>query len=203
VRAHRGRPLVPAAVLVLAIVFLTACQSAAQSSPAADPSRPPPALAVDPSDGSLLKAAAGVSRSLDQGRTWSALPIPAELRPSAIRQVATTAAAPGTLFAAGPGAGVLRSDDDGRTWSTAAGDLPSHDVSVLAVHSFRPGTLYALLAGGGLFRTEDGGDRWQKMDDGPPTRVLGLAHSTLPGSMNTGWLYAATDDGPYLSMDCF
>jgi photosystem II stability/assembly factor-like uncharacterized protein len=200
---QRQFPLADAAVLAIAILLLAGCQSTTQPAPALDPSRPPQALAVDPSDGSLLKAASGVFRSPDQGRTWSAVVMPAELQPNDIQQVATTSAAPGTLFAAGPGAGVIRSDDDGRTWSTASGNLPSKDVSALAVHSFHPGTLYALITGGGIFRTEDGGDQWQKMDDGPRAKVLGLAHSTLPGSMNTGWLYAATEDGPYLSMDCF
>jgi len=194
---------VGATTLAIVIFVLAGCQSAGQSAAALDPSRPPQALAVDPADGSLLKAAGGVFRSTDQGRTWSALAIPADLQPTVIQQVATTSAAPGTLFAAGPGAGVVRSDDDGRTWSSASGNLPTKDVSVLAVHSFHPGTLYALLSGTGIFRTEDGGDQWQKMDDGPRAKVLGLAHSTLPGSMNTGWLYAATEDGPYLSMDCF
>ncbi len=183
--------------------FLGACRSITQVPPPADPSRAPQSLAVDPSDGSLLKAAGGVFRSTDQGVSWSALPIAADLSPGAVKQVATTAAAAGTLFAAGPGAGVIRSDDDGRTWTTAVGNLPSKDVSAFAVHSFHPGTLYVLIAGSGIYRTDDGGDQWQKMDDGPRAKVLGLAHSTLPGSMNTGWLYAATDDGPYLSMDCF
>jgi hypothetical protein len=41
------------------------------------------------------------------------------------------------------------------------------------------------------------------MDNGPPVPFVALAHSTLKGSMNTGWLYAATFRGPYLSMDCF
>ena len=200
---RRRFPLVSAATLAIVVLLLGGCQSAGQSAAALDPSRPPQALAVDPSDGSLLKAAAGVFRSTDQGRTWSALAMPADLQPTVIQQVATTSAAVGTLFAAGPGAGVIRSDDDGRTWSSASGDLPSKDVAVLAVHSFHPGTLYALIPGSGIFRTEDGGDQWQKMDDGPRAKVLGLAHSTLPGSMNTGWLYAATEDGPYLSMDCF
>ena len=196
-------PVAAIATLAIVVLLLGGCQSPGQPAAAPDPSRPPKTLAVDLSDGSLLKAAGGVFRSTDQGRTWSALTMPPDLQPSAIQQVATTSAALGTLFAAGPGAGVVRSDDDGRTWSSASGNLPSKDVSVLAVHSFHPGTLYALIPGTGIFRTEDGGDQWQKMDDGPRAKVLGLAHSTLPGSMNTGWLYAATEDGPYLSMDCF
>lgn len=97
----------------------------------------------------------------------------------------------------------MRSDDRGETWRAIGAGLPSPDVAAIAVHSFRPDTLYAWLPRRGVFRTEDGGGRWQKMDDGPPAAVAGLAHSTLPGSMNTGWLYAATGEGPYLSMDCF
>jgi len=201
--AHHSIRLARVVVFVGALLFLAGCQSATQSSAGADLSGPPQALAVDPSDGSLLKAASGVFRSMDQGRTWSALSIPADLQPADIQQVATTAAAPGTVFAAGVGTGVIRSDDDGRTWSGASGDLPSKDVSALAVHSFHPGTLYVEITAGGIYRTENGGDQWQRMDDGPRAKLIGLAHSTLPGSMNTGWLYAATEDGPYLSMDCF
>ena len=54
-----------------------------------------------------------------------------------------------------------------------------------------------------MFRTEDSGGSWMLMDEGPPSKVTALAHSTYEGSMNTGWLYAGTPDGPYLSMDCF
>jgi photosystem II stability/assembly factor-like uncharacterized protein len=170
---------------------------------AAAQSVPVLSLAVDASDGSLLKVGGGLFRSADRGATWHRLPIPAALRAGTIRQVATTGAAPASIWAAGPGAGVLRSDDGGRTWRSAGAGLPSQDVTAVAVHSFRPDTLYASITRRGVFRTEDGGGRWQKMDDGPPAPVVELAHSTLEGSMNTGWLYAATPGGPYLSMDCF
>ncbi len=160
-------------------------------------------LAVDASDGSLLKVDGGVFRSTDRGASWDPLPIPASLYPDRIRQVATTGVAPAILYAAGPGAGMVRSDDGGRTWRAVGAGLPSQDIAAFAVHSFRPDTLYAWIPRQGVFRTEDGGGRWQKMDDGPPAPVVALAHSTLQGSMNTGWLYAATSEGPYLSMDCF
>jgi hypothetical protein len=73
------------------------------------------------------------------------------------------------------------------------------------MHSFRYATLYVWLKDIGIFRTEDSGTHWARMpDQGPPdTAVRGLAHSNLPGSMNTGWLYAATPSGAFLSMDCF
>lgn len=168
---------------------------------AAPDSRAGVQIAVDAGDGSLLKAEGGLFRSTDRGRTWHPLPLPAALKPDAIRQVATSTAAPSSLYAAGSGAGVARSDDRGKSWRAISAGLPSQEVAAFAVHSFRPDTLYAWIKGQGLFRTEDGGGRWEKMDDGPPVRVFALAHSTLEGSMNTGWLYAATPGGPYLSMD--
>lgn len=177
-------------------------QQALQKTTAAQ-SGPVLSLAVDATDGSLLKVSGGFFRSTDRGASWHPLPIPATLHPDRIRQVATTGAAPTSLYAAGPGTGVVRSDDDGRTWRSISAGLPNQEVAAVAVHSFRPDTLYAWIPRRGVFRTEDGGARWQRMDDGPPAPIVALAHSPLEGSMNTGWLYAATTQGPYLSMDCF
>lgn len=175
---------------------------------AAAPAAATTSLAVDATDGSLLKAAGGLFRSTDQGESWQPLSLPDDITPDQIREVATTIEAPDRLYAAGPGAGVLRSDDSGETWRSVSEGLPSQEVAAFAVHTYRPDTLYAWIAGQGVFRTEDGGQKWVLMDDGPggdgpPPPVATLAHSTYEGSMNTGWLYAATPDGPYLSMDCF
>jgi photosystem II stability/assembly factor-like uncharacterized protein len=191
---------------LLISMFAAGCQSAQPAAPggsAAGQTGPALSLAVDATDGSLLKVAGGLFRSTDRGQTWQPLPIPASLKPDTLRTVATAIAAPSSVYAGGPGAGVVRSDDRGQTWQTVSAGLPSQDVSAFTVHSFRPDTLYAWIDGQGVFRTEDGGARWQKMDAGPEGAVVALAHSTLEGSMNTGWLYAATPAGPYLSMDCF
>lgn len=169
----------------------------------AGPQGGPSSLAIDPTDGSLLKADGGLARSTDQGRSWRRLTIPANLRPEALRQVTTTAAAPSRVYAAGPGTGVIRSDDRGNTWRAIGTGLPVQQASALAAHSFRPDTLYVWTKGDGVFRTQDGGTSWLRMDQGPPAPVASLAHSTLEGSMNTGWLYAATPAGPFISMDCF
>lgn len=169
---------------------------------------PTTSLAVDAADGSLLKAAGGVLRSTDRGESWQPLSLPVEINPDQVRHVATIAAAPDRLYAAGPGAGIVQSDDRGQTWRSVSDELPSQEIAAFAVHSYLPDTLYAWIAGQGVFRTEDDGKQWALMDDGPPgdgppVPVATLAHSTYEGSMNTGWLYAATPDGPYLSMDCF
>ncbi len=191
---------------LLIAVFAVSCQSAQPQTPggnSASQAGPVMSLAVDAMDGSLLKAADGLFRSSDRGQTWQPLRIPADLHPDSIQHVATSVAAPSSLYAAGPGVGIVRSDDSGKTWRIVSTGLPTQEVTAFTVHSFRPDTLYAWIAGQGIFRTEDGGGRWQKMDAGPVGAVVALAHSTLDGSMNTGWLYAATPNGPYLSMDCF
>lgn len=191
---------------ILLALLLTSCQPGPPSGPAsggAAPARIPPGLAVDPLDGSLLKASGGVYRSTDQGQSWKALPVPSTLQPDRLYLVATSAAAPSSIYAAGLGAGVVRSDDRGQDWRWIGAGLPSQEVAAFAVHSFRPDTIYAWIKGQGVFRTEDGGARWQKMDGGPPAEIVALVHSPLEGSMNTGWLYAATPEGPYVSMDCF
>lgn len=112
---------------------------------------------------------------------------------------------PQIVYASAPGLGVLRSDDEGTTWQAVNTNLPSLDVTALALHSFKREILYAWLRDEGIYRTEDGGATWVQLpDQGPSDKaVQGLVHSTLPGSMNTGWLYAATPTGAYLSMDCF
>lgn len=195
------RLTLPALLLALVVGAGQPVPSAALDSRPGAQAEPASSLAVDPTDGSLLKAGGGLFRSADQGRSWNPLSLLAALHAEKIHQVATSAAAPSRLYAAGPGAGVVRSDDRGKNWRAISAGLPSQEVGAFAVHAFRPDTVYAWIKGQGLFRTEDGGGRWEKMDDGPPVQVFALAHSTLEGSMNTGWLYAATPGGPYLSMD--
>lgn len=189
-------------VIVLGLV-LAGCGSSDPGAAATHPMGPVTGLAVDAADGSVLEVGGGLWRSTDQGHDWQAVTVPSTLRPTMLRQVATTAAAPQRLYAAGPGAGIVQSNDGGRSWQQISKSLPSQQVATFAVHSYRPDTVYAWIAGQGVFRTENDGQRWEKMDGGPSAPVAMLAHSTLAGSMNTGWLYAATPQGPYLSMDCF
>jgi photosystem II stability/assembly factor-like uncharacterized protein len=195
-------------VVFAGVLLAVALLQSAIAPPGASAKEPSPAgsavsLAVDAADGSLLKIDQGLIRSSDDGQSWTPVALPEDVDPTTLRWVATTAEAPDSLYAAGPGAGVMRSDDRGTTWRTLSDDLPSQEVAAFALHTFRPDTLYAWIAGQGVFRTEDSGGSWTLMDEGPPTTVTALAHSTYEGSMNTGWLYAATPDGPYLSMDCF
>ena len=133
---------------------------------------------------------------------WEAIPTSAR---SGLSAVVLNPDETQTLYVSGLGVGVLKSTDGGDNWREVNSGLTTTNVSALAMHSFRRETLYAWLKDDGMYRTEDGGAHWNRMPDtGPPdVGIQALAHSTLPGSMNTGWLYAATPSGAFLSMDCF
>lgn len=159
------------------------------------------ALAYQPADGSLLRADHnGLTRWRDG--QWESVALP-EAAP--LTGVVVNPEEAQTLYVSGIGSGVFRSDNGGTSWQAVNTGLPSLEVTALALHSFKRAILYAWLKGDGIYRTEDGGATWTQLpDQGPGDKdVRGLVHSTLPGSMNTGWLYAATPSGAYLSMDCF
>ncbi len=169
------------------------------------------ALAVDPRNGHLLKATSeGLFQSLDGGKSWQAMMLPANIASKGISQVAIHKDRPETIYIAGEQIGIWRSRDAGKTWDKVTRGLPNDTVTALALHSNGyprddSKSLFAWVAGVGIFESHDEGDNWKRPPDkGPPNpNVLALAHSALPGSMQTGWLYASTPDGAYLSMDCF
>lgn len=216
-KSHNARLVLILIILVLAAGLLSACGRVARSASKAPENASTLGLekvaeveavehlVVDPTNKHLLIAASdGLYRSPDDGQNWWRLSVPPSLTASGFKDIVVNPDNPDVLYAAGAGFGVIRSDDGGQTWKQMTDGLPSLDVDALAIHSFRRETVYAWIKGQGVFRTEDGGQRWKRMDEGPAVdAVFGLAHSTLPGSMNTGWLYAATPEGVYVSMDCF
>lgn len=161
------------------------------------------ALGFDASSQTLIKAdAKALYRSSDGGRKW----VPMALPPAAKGHLAAVAVAPkgkGALYVAGPGVGVLRSEDGGRNWVARNEGLPDGKVIALSVHADQPDTVYASLSGQGIYRSEDGGASWRLMDKGPRQEIVQFVHSNMPGSMQTGWLFAATAKGVSRAMDCF
>ncbi len=169
------------------------------------------ALAVDPRDGHLLQATSeGLFQSLDGGKSWQAMTLPDDIAGKAVSQVAIHKDRPDTIYIAGEQIGIWRSRDAGKTWDKVTRGLANDSVTALALHSNGyprddSKSLFVWVAGVGMFESHDEGENWKRPPDkGPPNlNVLALAHSALPGSMQTGWLYASTPDGAYLSMDCF
>ena len=203
-------------LLTLLAMILAACAQNNASAPTpsgANVTRPSgvQALAVDPRDGHLLRATSdGLFQSLDGGKSWQAMMLPADLAGKTVSQVAIHKDRPDTIYIAGEQIGIWRSRDAGKTWDKVTRGLPNDSVTALALHSngyprADSKSLFAWVAGVGMFESHDEGDNWKRPPDkGPPNpNVLALTHSPLPESMNTGWLYASTLDGAYLSMDCF
>jgi len=161
------------------------------------------ALGFDGSSQTLIKAGAtALYRSSDGGRKW----VPIALPPAAKGHLAAMAVAAkddGALYVAGPGIGVLRSEDGGRSWTARNAGLPEGEVVALTAHADQPRTVYVSVAGQGIFRSEDAGASWRLMDKGPRRDVVQFVHSNMPGSMQSGWLFAATTKGVSRAMDCF
>lgn len=162
------------------------------------------ALGFDAGSHSLIKAySRAIYGSSNEGRDWKAISLPKAIERGRIVGIAIPAHGQRVLYVAGAGIGVLRSSDGGRTWVAKNVGLPSHEVVTLTSHADQPKTLYVDVSGHGIFRSQDAGGHWRLMDAGPRGKLRQLIHSNMPGSMQTGWFFAATAKGIARSMDCF
>src|SRR5438552_3931652 len=107
--------------LIALVLLSAACGASASSTPAASTTSAPAAsivrpavraLAVDPRDGRVLKASAdGLYQSGDDGKTWTAVSLPADIAGKGISQVALRKDAPDIVYIAGEPIGIWRSRD--------------------------------------------------------------------------------------------
>jgi photosystem II stability/assembly factor-like uncharacterized protein len=148
------------------------------------------AIVVDPTDGSVVYAVAGVtgghvSKSTNGGRTWRTLP--ASPDPDAL---AIDPANPQVLFATVEGAwnettrrgsgSIAVTSDGGRTWHTAA--TYDDNLSSIAVDPASPGTVYAAGTAGVLV-SADSGLTWTSAGKAPDFNLTGLAVDPLSGTL--------------------
>lgn len=162
------------------------------------------ALTVDSQARALVKAHPHKLYRRDTGAdSWAKVPLPAAALENGIASVAVAAKRTDMLYVSGPGFGVWLTENGGRSWEAQNDGLPSRDVIAVATHADQPDTVYVYVADKGIFRSEDGGERWKLMDGGPRESLTQFVHSNMPGSMQTGWFFAATPAGVARSMDCF
>ncbi|OHY81476.1 hypothetical protein BCA33_11330 [Marinobacter sp. AC-23] len=181
-------------LLTLAILLPALAQ--AQS---ADDAQPVTSLTIS-SSGALL-VLQGSDLFAIEGGTLTEITLPATNQGA--QHTSLARGADGSIYVAGPGLGVWRYDSAGENWQPLNDTLPDLGVTAMAAHATQPGTLYAYLGKDGMFRSRDGGAKWVRVDSGPPEPVLAFLHSDMPGSMESGWLFAATTRGVSRSMDCF
>ena len=149
------------------------------------------ALAFDGGSRALLKAyPSALCRSGNEGCDWEPVPLPKAVDGGRIAAASISAHGKRTLYIAGSGFGVLRSFDGGRSWIAVNDGLPTREVGALTSHADQPETLHVVVIGHGIFRSDHSGDHWRLMDAGPREKTLQLVHSNMPGSMQTGWLFA-------------
>ena len=161
------------------------------------------AFAYDSHADALLKAYPhALYRSDDGGKSWRNIALPA-VEEGEIASLAASAAAKGVMYIAGRGLGVLRTDDGGKTWVQRDVGLPDQGVIAIAAHTTQPDTVYAVVQESGVYRSQDGGKSWRLMDRSSQGGIRQLIHSNMAGSMQTGWLFAATPKGVRRAMDCF
>lgn len=197
--ARRRRLSIAALAVLLALAFhLTQARTGTKL-------EEPAALSATPA-GQLYRAGAqSLQHSGDGGESWRSIALPEAAARGKIATVATTAADQDALYLAGPGLGAWKSSDGGKSWSDLTAGLPSANVVALTPHSTQPNTIYAVVADAGIYRSQDAGKSWRLMHKGPraSAQITGLVHSNMEGSMESGWLFAATNEGVYRTMDCF
>jgi len=185
-----------ALLLLAAALVLTACSGAR----AADSSGARIIALHADRGGDVIVAYTG---SLVRIHPTSGAQSPVALPSSVSRVDAFASSTEGTFYLAAPGPGVWVSSDRGETWRAASDGLPEGRVAALAAHADQDRTAYAYVVAEGIYRSEDAGRSWQLMDAGAEDMTGPFIHTDMPGSMRTGWLFAATKHGISRSMDCF
>ncbi|WP_394168945.1 WD40/YVTN/BNR-like repeat-containing protein [Saccharospirillum alexandrii] len=186
---------------LLALILMTALSMAVEAEPS---SQVLPTLWYDSAGDQLYKVSDNrLFKSKTSTIDWQEIEIPFGLTGSELTSIVTSTENAQSVYVAGLGLGVWRRSDEGNAWESLDGDLPSKDIMALAIHRDQPETLYVVLVQDGIYRTQNAGKTWTKMDSGPVKPILRLMHSNMEGSMETGWLYAVSDDAVRISMDCF
>jgi len=194
-----------AVVALKALLSLSALVLAGEASASERGSVPGPIVALTFDYGSkslLLATRHNLYRRVESSNSWQMIDLPRSLRGS-LNSVAVSAQPPHTIYLSNTARALLRSFDGGVTWKDIASGLPRGGITAISPHADRNGYAYAYVKNKGVFRSGDHGVTWRMMDKGPGPGFDHFVHTNMPGSMESGWLFAATSRGLYRAMDCF
>ena len=156
-------------------------------------------LIVDPNHTGTLyvRSVFGVFKSVDKGRSWSAV----YSRTTAdISSLVMSLVTPSTLYFATRTGLVFKSIDGGENWTAGASisiDIKRDLSCSLVVDPINPATLYAATAKG-ISRSVDGGANWSEASNGITGTVVSAL--TLDRSSPAN-LYVGTRSGAFKSID--
>jgi photosystem II stability/assembly factor-like uncharacterized protein len=137
----------------------------------------------------------GLLRSVDQGLTWSLLPLgPLPTLPVSSVRVSVNGESLWVVSLRG----MVFSHDSGKTWSWH--DLPEAAGAALWLEDAPGAEEETLVAGAenGLYISRDGGQKWNRVGAGlpqAPIQDLAIAGGTFLASMRAGGLYLSRDRG--------
>jgi uncharacterized protein (TIGR03437 family) len=132
----------------------------------------------------------GMYKSIDTGKTWSALSLDANLQ---VYAVVADPATPSIVYA-GTSGGTYKTTDAGATWRPVD---PNKNILILVANPNRPGTLFSGIGVDGstdgptLYRSTDAGATWSLLSHSP-----GLVFALACDATNPDVLYAAAGYNP-------
>src|SRR5687768_1071761 len=145
------------------------------------------ALAIHPTQTSTVYAAtvAGVFKSTNGGRTWSAMNN--GLPTGGVGRLVIDPSTPSTLYATASNFGsngVYKTTDGGATWNLRSNGLSNSGINSLVIDPATPNTLYVVFEGccspvSRISKTTDGADNWAPVGGSPPLAPTALAIDPL------------------------
>jgi photosystem II stability/assembly factor-like uncharacterized protein len=152
----------------------------------------------------FLGTDAGLYRSLDGGRTWKRVPVPAKQPSLAVLAIASDQKKASTIYIATREAGVLMSADGGTNWNPINNGLGGLEVHGLALDP-NDGKLHAVIRNKGqeIYRSANGGGKWSRVNGGPGKEITFLSSVNIQTGMGGIYLYAGTVEGLQRTPDCF
>jgi photosystem II stability/assembly factor-like uncharacterized protein len=142
----------------------------------------------------------GIFKSMDSGKTWTAINQGLERTTMNILAVAIHPQNPDIAYLGEMNSGVYKTLDGGKSWVPANNGLQQTDIRALVIDPKNPDTIYAGAEFGGVWKSENGGDSWQNSSAGLSPEASVRSIVVDPGQPSN--LFAADmQSGAYRSID--